>query len=294
MSEVVVKGQSEPIDSRIQEVLNKSFNPDNVEETETPVEETKQETPAETVEEVKEDPTIDVNNIDEVDVEEEATEKPSRAEKRIRELNDKKNLAEEKVHTLELQVAEMKPYLEMLKAQTTEKVVEDTPILPQDYDTQEEFAKAILAKAEENVMAKLEDRLAPLQHTQANNQYLSNINDYFTNNPEAQEVKGAMDKLSEKFNDKTRAFYTEQILEGDTSVLDYLYLKSKPVKVDNSGLINTAIKEDQTKAAIGTAKKATKSSKVVNSGNSYDKAMKTGDVTDYAKEWFMAMEKNLK
>jgi len=289
MSEVVVKGESEPIDSRIIGVLDNSFNPAKEEVTEEP----EKETPAEPEEEEEEEPTPEVNNINEDDDEDEPSEKkPSRAEKRIRQLNDDKKAAEDKAHTLELQMAEMKPYLEMLKQQATPKV-EDQPILPQDYETQEDLARAILSRAEENVMKKLEDKLAPLQHTQTNQQYLASINTWFNAHPEAADVKGQMDKLSENIDSATRGMYEKQILGGNTFILDALYSMAKPEKADNSGLIKTAMKEDQGKATIGSAKKATKSTKVVNSGDSYEKAMKTGDPTDLFKDMFEKMEKAL-
>ena len=288
MSEVVVKGESEPIDSRIIGVLDNSFNPAKEEVTEEP----EKETPAEPEEEEEEEPTPEVNNINEGDDEDEPSEKkPSRAEKRIRQLNDDKKAAEDKAHTLELQMAEMKPYLEMLKQQATPKV-EEQSILPQDYETQEDLAQAILARAEENVMAKLEAKLAPLQHTQTNSQYLASINSWFATHPEATEVKGQMDKLSEGIDADTRGMYEKQILSGNTFILDALYSMAKPEKADNSGLITKSMKDDQEKASIGSAKKSTKSTKVINSNSSWDKA-KAGDPTDYARDWFMAMEKKL-
>ena len=292
MSDVVVKGQPEAIDDRIRDVLNISFNPEKEEATEEPEKETPAEPEVEETTEEEEVEETEEESDEEEHVEDETTKKPSRAEKRIRQLNDDKKAAEDKTHALELQLAEMKPYLEMLKQQATPKV-EDQPILPQDYETQEDLARAILSRAEENVMKKLEDKLAPLQHTQTNQQYLASINTWFNAHPEAADVKGQMDKLSENIDSATRGMYEKQILGGNTFILDALYSMAKPEKADNSGLIKTAMKEDQGKATIGSAKKATKSTKVVNSGDSYEKAMKTGDPTDLFKDMFEKMEKAL-
>jgi len=290
MSDILIKGQSEPIDERIAGVLDKAFNP---KPEEKPTEEPKEEAGEQPTEEEAEEEVITPETEEEADdVDEETTKKPSRAEKRIRQLNDDKKAAELKAHALELQVAEMKPYLEMLKNQV-EQPVKDKPILPEEYESQEDFAIAILAKAKEQVRAEIQGEIQPLQHNLKNQQYVAQVNTWFNSHPEATDVKGVMDKLSEGFDANTRTFYENQILSGDTFILDALYLKSKPEAVDNSGLIKEAIKADQGKASVGTTKKASKSSKVVNSNSSYDKAMK-GDFTDWLTESYTKMENKIK
>jgi hypothetical protein len=293
MSDIIVKGESEPIDDRISAMLEQSFNPKREAEPEQePEKEVEQEA------EPEEQEPDDSEPQDEEDNEEEpSNKKPTRAEKRIRQLNDQKKEAEERARALELQLAEMRPYLDLLKAQVQQPQAsdkgKDAPIIPQDYETQEDFARAILQRAKEELRSEIEKEVQPLQHTLKNQQYLSQIDSWFKSHPEAAEVKDAMDKLSVNIDKDTRSLYEQQIINGNTFILDALYAMAKPVKQDNSGILKTAIKQDQERASIGSSTKSSKSNKVVNSDSAYQKALKTGDVEDYFRDKFLAMERKL-
>jgi len=144
MSDIIVKGQPDPIDDRINAVVGGSFG-DNREpekaEAEPEPEQEKPEVEEQEVDQEPEEQEVDEpedDDSEEDDEEQTSNKKPSRAEKRIRQLNEQKKEAQEKAQALELQIAEMRPYLDMLKAQlqqpqASDKAKEDAPLLPQDY-----------------------------------------------------------------------------------------------------------------------------------------------------------------
>jgi len=218
-----------------------------------------EEAPVESEEAIEEEVTEEVISEDAEEAEEEAPEEPgeedppqkeSRAQKRIRELVADKN-------DLKAQLSEIPQLREMVQqlmlSQTKPEVVpEEIP----HFEDQAEYAKFIEDRATTKAQEMIKEQLEPLQSQQRSNAYTNTIERWFVSNPAAREVQKAMDDLSAKLSNEERAFYENQIIGGNTSILDILSLQANSA---NSGLLTKATKAAAAKAALPSSKKATKS-----------------------------------
>jgi hypothetical protein len=218
-------------------------------------------------EQVPDDIEVDVDDIEEDDdiedsepVEDDVKPKESRAQKRIRELVSEKKELEAKLQETQQpqtaqELAELKALVGQLmqnKKETVEQVQETMP----EFDTQQEFAEYIKNQTLSEVSKVLKEQLQPLQEETANTKYLSTINKWFQNNPEANNYKEAMDKLSETFSADEKAFYQKQIIQGKTNVLDSLFAQAA---VKNKGLMKEAVAQDKKKAVMPKSRVSTTS-----------------------------------
>jgi len=190
--------------------------------------------------------------LEEEDHEDDNSKKESRAQKRIRELISKNKELQESLQGQMGEVGELKKMVQQYLEQSKTK---DDDAEQLNFQTQDEFATYIEQKALEKAQKIIEDRLAPYEFEAKNNTYVSKIDSWFKENSEAAEYKESMNKLSQNFTKEQRSQFENDILSGNTFILDALYAMASK---QNSGLIKQAVKTSQKAAITPNGSKSTK------------------------------------
>ena len=219
------------------------------------------ETPDNTEETVEEEATdIEVDETDDIEDSEPVDddvnpEKGTRAQERIRKLVAEKKALEEQIGSNT--ATEVQQLRQMVNDLLTNKPKDSVqPTEAPEFDNQQEFAEYIKTQTLSEVSKLLQEQLQPVQQQTANQQYVSQIDGWIKANPEAAQIRDAMDTYSDSFSPAEKQFYQKQIIGGNTSILDMIYTQ---VASKNQGLVKSARGGDKSKAIMPKGKVSTSS-----------------------------------
>lgn len=201
---------------------------------------------------------------------------------RFKEVNDEKKSLQDQVNRLTSQMTEIVSRFQ--SGSNSNNADTNLSNKPPVFDTVDELVSHI----ERNAESKINSELAPLKQQIAINNYVSNLDKYFSGNPDAQNMRDKMDEYTTGFNESRRSQFINAISSGDTSVLDEIYYT---VSAKNGSEIKNMAREsvaEQAKTALSP-----KSARVVkNLEPSLSDHFKQGIETRNFKGYFDELAKN--